>query len=310
MSTPTLVSDERITLADAGIETYLIYREGIDLPEFASFTALSSPTGRAALARYYQAIIDVAVRDQRTLLLDSATWRASADWGTAVGYSAAGLDEANAAAVAFISQMRSSAGAKADIVIGGCVGPRGDGYAASSGMSVTEATDYHAQQIASLARAGAQYIAGMTIGDANEAAGILEAARENALPAIVSFTIETDGTLASGERVATIIAETDRLTEGYAAYYLLNCAHPLHMERALASDSPEMWRVRGIRVNASMRSHAELDAATDLDDGDPEDLARRCADLAATYPSLSVLGGCCGTDARHISAMSTALGDR
>ncbi len=308
MSATLLGQGERVALADAGMETYLIYREGILLPEFASFIALSTPEGRSALERYYRSIIDVAVRDERPLLLDSATWRASSEWGTVIGYSAAGLDEVNTAAVEFVDEVRSTYSAR--ILLGGCVGPRGDGYAPTSGMSFAESTDYHSAQVASLAHAGAQYIAGMTLGDANEAAGIIEAARANDLPTIVSFTIETDGRLASGELVATIIAETDRLTGGYADFYLINCAHPLHVERAFASESTEMSRISGIRVNASMRSHVELDAATDLDDGDPDDLARRCADLAATYPRLSVFGGCCGTDARHISAISAALGER
>ena len=310
MSDPLLLDNDRVSLADAGMETYLIYREGIDLPQFASFTALSTTEGRSALRRYYEAIIDVAVRDRRTLLLDSATWRASSDWGAELGYSEAALDEANAAAVAFASDLRAAAGPDADIVLGGCIGPRGDGYAATSGMTPTQAADYHAPQVRSLARAGAQFIAGMTLGDANEAAGMMEAARENAIPAVASFTIETDGRLASGQSVASIIAETDRLTDSYATFYLLNCAHPLHLERALASSDPELQRIRGIRTNASMRSHAELDAATDLDDGDPLDLARRCADLVTTYPRLAVVGGCCGTDARHIGAMSAALGAR
>lgn len=310
MSHSALIDDSRVTLADAGMETYLIYREGIDLPQFASFTALATPEGRAALQRYYQPIIDVAARDRRTLLLDSATWRASADWGSLLGCSDSALDEANAAAVAFVADLRAAAGPTADIVLGGCIGPRGDGYAPSSGMTPTQSADYHAAQVASLARAGAEFIAAMTVGDANEAAGMMEAAREVGIPAIAAFTIETDGRLASGESVATIIAETDRLTDGYAMFYLLNCAHPLHLERALASTDPELQRVRGIRTNASMRSHAELDTAKDLDDGDPPDLARRCADLVTTYPRLSVVGGCCGTDARHISAISEALGER
>ncbi len=307
MSDALLLDSDRVSLADAGMETYLIYREGIDLPQFASFTALATPEGRAALRRYYEPIIDVAVRDRRTLLLDSATWRASSDWGSLLGYSDSGLDEANAAAVAFVADLRAAAGPDADIVLGGCIGPRGDGYAATSGMTPAQAADYHAPQVRSLARGGAQFIAGMTLGDANEAAGMMEAARENEIPAVASFTIEMDGRLASGESVASIIAETDRLTDSYATFYLLNCAHPLHLERALASSDPELQRIRGIRSNASMRSHAELDAATDLDDGDPLDLARRCADLVTNYPRLSVLGGCCGTDARHISAMSAAV---
>lgn len=305
MTITSLMSASGVTLADAGMETYLIYREGIDLPEFASFTVLRDLVGRTALIRYYQDIIDVAVRDGRPLLLDTATWRASADWGALLGYSATDLDGANAAGVSLLLDLRADSGAP--FAIGGCIGPRGDGYAASSGMTQQQAADYHGPQIASLATAGAEYITAMTLGDPNEAAGILDAARASGLPAVVSFTIETDGRLASGQDVWAAIEETDRLTDGYASGYLINCAHPIHLELAFGSDAPLMQRVRGIRVNASAHSHAELDAATTLDDGDPAELARRCASLVERYPRIAIVGGCCGTDARHISAISAAL---
>lgn len=305
MTITALTSNAGITLADAGMETCLIYREGIDLPQFASFTVLQDPAGRTALTRYYQDIVDVAVRDGRPLLLDTATWRASTDWGALLGYSAADLDEANAAAAALLVDLRASSGVR--FTIGGCIGPRGDGYAPSSNMTQAQAAEYHAPQIASLAAAGAEYIAAMTLGDPNEAAGVLDAARTNDLRAVVSFTIETDGRLASGQDIASAIDETDRLADGYASGYLINCAHPIHLELALASDAPQMQRIRGIRVNASADSHAELDAATTLDDGDPVDLARRCASLVERYPRLAIVGGCCGTDARHISAISAAV---
>lgn len=287
------------------METYLIYREDIELPMFASFTVLRDPAGRTALTRYYQEIVDVAVRDGRPLLLDTATWRASAGWGELLGYSAADLDEANAAAVALLIDLRASSGVP--FAIGGCIGPRGDGYAASSGLTQPQAAEYHVPQIASLAAAGAEYIAAMTLGDPNEAAGILDAARASGLPAIVSFTIETDGRLASGHDIATAIDEADRLSDGYASGYLINCAHPIHLELAFTSHAQQMQRIRGIRVNASTRSHAELNVATTLDDGDPADLARRCASLVERYPHLAIVGGCCGTDARHISAISAAV---
>ncbi len=298
-------NDSPVLLADAGLETYLIYREGLDLPEFSAITALHDTIGRAALVRYYQGIVDVAVRDQRPLLLDTATWRASSDWGHLLGYSAAGLDEANAAAVALVDEVRREA--QTSITIAGVIGPRGDGYAATSGMSPAAAGDYHAPQVASLASAGVEFIAAMTIADPNEAAGIVECARESGLPAVVSFTVETDGRLAGGATVVAAIAETDRLTGGYPAHYLLNCAHPVHLTHALQSDAPEVQRIRGLRVNASMQSHAELDAATTLEDGHPGDLGRRCAELVARHPQLTIIGGCCGTDARHISAISAAL---
>lgn len=295
-------------LSDSGLETTLVFLDGVDLPCFAAFPLLDSGEGRDLLSRYVERHIAIALRDGRGFILDTPTWRANADWGERLGYGAADLDRINRSAVAFAvaARDRHETGAT-PIVINGVFGPRGDGYRPESLMTPEEARDYHLPQMRSFAEAGVDMVSALTMTHVGEAAGIALAAREVGLPVVISFTVETDGCLPSGQTLGEAIAETDALTDNAPAYYMVNCAHPDHFRKDLEAGAAWMQRVRGIRANASRQSHAELDAATALDDGDPVELGADYAELAARHPQITVLGGCCGTDHRHIDAISAAL---
>jgi homocysteine S-methyltransferase len=186
------------------------------------------------------------------------------------------------------------------------VGPRGDGYRPDDLMTVEEAQAYHAPEIEAFRAAGTDLVSAITMNYAEEAIGIAKAARAAGLPVVISFTVETDGRLATGETLQAAIERTEAATGGAPAYYMINCAHPVHFEQVLTDDAPWMSRIRGVRANASQKSHAELDEAVELDPGDPADLGRRYHDLRQRLKNLSVLGGCCGTDHRHIAAMCDA----
>lgn len=296
-----------LTLADGGIETTLIFHDGLDLPDFAAFPLLESAEGRAALERYFVSYLELARRHGTGLVLESATWRASSDWGDRLGYDRERLAAANRSAV---EQLRSVVDRLGDlggrIVVSGCVGPRGDGYLVGTAMSPDESVAYHGPQVAALREGGADLVSAITMTSAAEATGIVLAAREAGIPVVISFTVETDGRLPSGEALAEAIAAVDSATEAAAAYFMINCAHPTHFAEVVDAADPAIARVAGVRANASTRSHAELDEADELDTGDPTDLAERYAALVRTLPALRVLGGCCGTDARHIDAIGAA----
>jgi homocysteine S-methyltransferase len=298
---------DRLFLSDGGIETTLIFLDGHDLPHFAAFDLLRRPGGRAALKRYYAPYLALARRDGRGLLLESATWRSSPDWGASLGYGPEALDAANAAAIALLREIRDEAETpETPIVVSGCVGPRGDGYAPERHMSAAEAAGYHARQVDVFAAAGADMVSAITMTSLEEGIGVAEAARTAGMPVAVSFTVETDGRLPTGMALGAAIEGCDAATGGYPAYYMVNCAHPSHFAAALVGD----WtaRLRGVRANASRMSHAELDNATELDAGDPEALAEDYRALMAALPRLTVVGGCCGTDHRHLAAISAACG--
>jgi S-methylmethionine-dependent homocysteine/selenocysteine methylase len=290
-----------LLITDGGMETTLVHHEGIELPEFAAFPLLDRPEGRAALARYFEPYFDVARAHGARFQLDTPTWRANRDWGARLGYDRDALDRVNRDAVAFAREL-AAGHPDVEARVSGLVGPRGDGYVVGERMEPDEAQAYHAEQIASLA--GADLVSALTLTYADEAVGIVRAATDAGLPAIVSFTVETDGRLPDGTALGEAVEAVDAATGGAPDAFMVNCAHPTHFAPVLEGSWTE--RIRGVRANASRMSHAELDASEDLDAGDPAELAARYVELRDRLPALSILGGCCGTDARHVAAIVSA----
>jgi S-methylmethionine-dependent homocysteine/selenocysteine methylase len=294
--------DGGLYLTDGGIETTLIFHDGLDLPHFAAFHLLKDEAGTAALKRYFVRYAEIARANRTGFILESPTWRASADWGERLGYAAPALAEANERSIALMQEVRreyQTAGGL-PFVVSGCVGPRGDGYDPGAVMSADAAQSYHARQIGVLAGSGADMITAITMTNASEAVGIARAAQAAGLPAAISFTLETDGRLPTGQSLEDAIAEVDEVTAGGPAYYMINCAHPTHFSATLAGKGAWLGRIRGLRANASRRSHAELNEAPDLDAGDPVELGGEYGALVRRLPRINVVGGCCGTDHRHI----------
>jgi S-methylmethionine-dependent homocysteine/selenocysteine methylase len=297
----------RLFLTDGGIETSLIFLDGLELPDFAAFHLFRTTEGEAALRKYFRAYAGIAERRGAGLILESATWRASADWGRRLGYSREDLADANRRAVGLIEEIRREFDWRVrPIVLSCCVGPRGDGYIVERAMSADEAEAYHREQIQVFADTAADMVTAITMTSSAEAIGVARAAQRAGMPVAIAFTVETDGRLPSGESLHDAIAEVDRETAGCPAYFMINCAHPSHFEKTLAAGEPWMRRIRGLRANASKKSHAELNESTELDIGDPSELGRDYARLRTSHPELNVFGGCCGTDVRHVEAIAAS----
>jgi S-methylmethionine-dependent homocysteine/selenocysteine methylase len=299
------LSADRPFLADGGLETTLVFHDGIELPDFACFPLLDSSTGRAALTRYYTPYLDVAARLELGMVVDTPTWRANLDWGARLGYDPISLASVNRRAVDFVADLAKQR-PSVTTVISGVIGPRGDGYVIGETMTPSEAAAYHSLQARSFAEAGAHVVSAITMTYSDEAIGVARAANAVSLPSVISFTVETDGRLPSGETVAEAITRVDDATDASPAYYMVNCAHPTHFDGAIDPASSWGERIRGIRANASRLSHAELDESTELDRGDIDDLADRYQALSSQL-DLCVVGGCCGTDHEHIAAIATAV---
>ncbi|HLT75915.1 MAG TPA: homocysteine S-methyltransferase family protein [Ferrovibrio sp.] len=300
---------ERIFVTDGGIETTLIFLDGLDLPLFAAFPLHDTPEGWAALKKYFTPYAALARDRGAGCVLETATWRANHDWGVKLGYSAEALERVNRDAVKLLLELRKEFETEASpLVISGCLGPRGDGYQPEAKMTAEEAQAYHDLQVRVFAETDADLVTAITMNYVEEAIGIARAARARNMPVVISFTVETDGRLPTGQSLQEAIEETDAATDGAPLYYMINCAHPEHF-RDLLRDRPE-WarRLQGIRANASTKSHAELNESTELDAGDPEALARDYVELKELLPALRVVGGCCGTDHRHITAIHSAVG--
>ena len=297
-----------VFLTDSGLEIDLTFNGGFDLPEFAAFVLVDDTRGLAALEAYYRRHVDIAVQHGCGVILEAPTWRASRDWGARIGYPAAELRRVNQSAVDLLSGVRSGYldSASSPVVVSGCIGPRADAYRPAERMGEDEAEDYHSEQIEILAATDVDLVHAMTITYAAEAIGITRAAAGAGVPAAISFTTETEGRLPDGTSLADAVAAVDATTGAGPVYYGINCAHPSHFEPALPSGAVGA-RVRSVRANASRMSHAELDESPVLDAGDPVELAADYLRLRAQHPSISILGGCCGTDARHVQAIADVL---
>jgi S-methylmethionine-dependent homocysteine/selenocysteine methylase len=299
--------DGDLFLTDGGIETTLIFHDGLELPDFAAYALLGRPEGTAALQKYFRAYAALAKRFGVGLILESATWRASRDWAERLGHTPEELADLNRAAIRQLEGIRAEFQTpETRIVISGCLGPRGDGYNPTRLMSDEAAEAYHAAQIRIFAASGADLVTAITMNYVEEAIGIARAARSVGMPVVISFTVETDGRLPTRDTVQAAIERVDTATAGYPAYYMINCAHPTHFERVLDEKQPWVQRLRGLRANASRQSHAELNESPTLDTGDPVELGREYAALKRRLPRLNVMGGCCGTDHRHLEQIATA----
>jgi len=302
---PQLSSDLFIT--DGGIETTLIFREGLDLPDFAAFDLLKHDAGYQALEKYFCTYATLARNYQVGLILESATWRANPDWGTKLGYSSQALAQMNQKAIALLHDIRQKYETQLSrMVISGCIGPRGDGYIPADVMTADEAQHYHQTQIETFCDADADLVTAITMNYVEEAIGIARAAQSAGIPVVISFTVETDGKLPTGQTLKDTIAQVDSATNQAPAYYMLNCAHPSHFAEVLTAGEPWLGRIRGIRANASTKSHAQLNESETLDDGNPEELGSQYRELKDKLKNLNVLGGCCGTDHRHVEAICQA----
>jgi len=298
----------KLFVTDGGLETTLVFHDKIELPYFAAFTLVSSASGRQKLLDYFRCYADLARHHGLGLILESPTWRASPDWVARLSLTPADMEEVNRDCIRLLEQIREEYRATlAEIVISGNIGPRGDGYVPANKMTAAEAEEYHSKQIRILADTAAELVSAFTLNYVEEAIGISRAANRFGIPTVISFTVETDGKLPAGETLKEAIESVDAAVESAPAYYMINCAHPTHFASQLEANAGWAGRIRGIRANASRCSHAELNESSQLDEGNPNELGQQYAGLRALLPNLTVIGGCCGTDHRHVAAMCKAL---
>ena len=296
-----------IFITDGGMETTLIFDGGIDLPDFASFVLLNDADGIEALRAYYAAYLEIAAEHGVGIVLDTPTWRANPDWGNRLGYSTEALADIDRRGVALLEELRATGNGAPQLIISGCIGPRGDGYRVDNEMTAEEAHRYHEPQVEAFANTAADLVSVLTLTYADEAIGVARAARDAEIPIVISFTVETDGRLPSGQSLREAIEVVDAETDGSIAYFMINCAHPNHFAHVLEEGGDWRGRIRGLRANASEKSHAELDEAEELDPGDRSALAQHYRELQTRLPNLTVVGGCCGTSHRHVAEICAAM---
>ena len=297
----------RLFLTDGGTETWLIHKRGLELPYFSSFPLLKDPVATEHVRSYYRGFADIAVEHGTAFIFDSLTYRASRDWGDLLGYSADALAEANLQALDFYRTIAKEAGlAPRDVVISACIGPKGDAYERNDDLTAEDAEEYHQAQIDTFRAGDADMVTALSLSSSEEAIGLVRAARSAGLPSAISFMVEKDHCLGSGETLRAATETVDKATDSAAAYFMINCAHPFDFGPALA-DQDWVTRIRGIRANASKQEHSLLNTLDHLEEGDPDELAGEYARLHSRFPHMNVFGGCCGTDYAHVRKISSAL---
>jgi homocysteine S-methyltransferase len=294
-------------LTDAGLETDIIFNKKVEIREFAAHTLLPSPAGREVLASYFREMLSLAKSTGAGFILDCVTWKAHMHWAKDLVATEDEIQQANIDAVAFVAGLRDEFSANEQpIVLNAPIGPRGDSYAPEDAIAASDAEKYHAQQIGWLAETGVDMVTAMTFTQADEAIGVVRAAKSAGLPIVVSFTVETDGKLPTGQSLGDAIQQVDAATGNSAAYFMVNCAHPEHFPGVIDGE-PWTRRIHGLRCNSSRLSHAELDECEVLDDGNPVELAQQYAEFKTHMPWLNVFGGCCGSDLRHVTEIAKVM---
>lgn len=302
-----LFKPDKYYLTDGGLETSLIFNQGVPLNEFAAFELLLTSSGKDELKKYYSPYLKLAATNIIPFILETPTWRANSDWGRKLGYTNDELIAININAVGFMCEIAKEQNCKSDIIVSGSIGPRGDGYAVENNMTTKEAYNYHYNQIKAFEIVDVDLITALTLNYTEEAIGVVLGAKKSNLPVVISFTVELDGKLPSGRSLKDSIFEVDAKTNNYPCHYMINCAHPNHFIDILSPDDNWINRISGIRANSSTKSHQELDNATELDRGNKYDLALKYKELRQILPNLNVFGGCCGTDISHIEAICNML---
>lgn len=308
LNTPPVLFRQRHYLTDGGLETTLIFHKGISLNSFAAFELLRNETGKKVLEEYYEPYLSLAGRYRLGFVIESSTWRASSDWGLKLGYTHDELFALNRQSIKFVRELaRPFSSSLPQVIVSGNIGPRGDGYRVDTIMTAEQSRVYHLEQVKAFALADADMVTAVTITYSEEAIGIVNAARAFNLPVVISFTVETDGKLPGGETIKEAIERVDSQTGSYAEHYMVNCAHPHHFIHTFDDGGKWTGRVGGIRANASLKSHAELDESDTLDTGDKCLLADGYVELFELLPNFKVIGGCCGTDVSHLEEICEHL---
>ncbi len=300
--------DGRLMTTGGGFETWLQYVDGFKLRHFCGFELLDDARGAACLERYQRKLVEAAVAQGFGVINEGLHYRASRDWGTLIGYSREALEEINIRGIEFYRAIaREYHSAETPMIVGGAIGPRGDAYQTGAIIDAASAEDYHAEQIQTLKKAGADMITAMTFSSVEEAIGISRAAASVDIPIVVSFFVKGGGLLSGGETLEQAIEKVDAATGTAPAYYMINCTHPTEFEPALTAGS-WMKRLGGFMPNAVAMETLELCKLGHLEDGDPEELGGQMGELARRFPHINVWGGCCGTDGRHIGRIAHSVG--
>jgi len=269
-------------------------------------------TGRAQLERLYREYIDIGKVADVPFIICTPTRRATPERLANAGFEK--QTDVNGDCVRFLSTIRGSYGPYAKrIFIGGLMGCRGDAYNPSGALNIEDAASFHERQACLLSDAGVDFLMAATQPAAGEALGIARAMAGTGLAHIVSFIVRQTGALLDGTPLHEAIAMIDARVNPTPLGYMVNCVHPAVVKTALTKtveSSPSIHdRIVGLQGNTSTKSPEALGNLDHVDAADsPEEFADAVVDVYRRF-GVKILGGCCGTDGRHIRAIARCLGE-
>lgn len=304
-----LLAASPVILGEGAVIERLRRSPGIRLDEHVVNSALIyDKSGRAALEAIYRQYLDIGQRYQLPLLLSTPTWRAGRERIAAAGLAGRDVNGDNSR---FLAELRDSYGDYArQVAICGLMSCRGDAYKPAEAMSANAAGDFHSWQANALAAAGVDFLLAATLPALSEAIGLARAQAATGLPYLISFVARPEGTLLDGTPLDTAIATIDVAITPRPLAYLINCTHASIFRSALLNErnSSPLVRARiiGLLANTAALSPDELDESAELVEEAPEVFGNSVAALRDEL-NMKVLGGCCGTDERHIDCLAGRL---
>jgi homocysteine S-methyltransferase len=305
------VNHSAIILTEGAVIERLHRDPSIELdPHILNAGLIHENKGRRALEKIYRNYIGVGLKYNLPILLAAPTWRANPDRIEASG--CRGHEKINADCVRFLQSIRNTYDDYSKLMfIGGLMACRGDAYRPEEALTEPDAADFHKPQAAMLAESGVDYLMAATLPAVSEARGMAKTLSDLRIPYVISFVIRPDGTLLDGTPLHRAIDQIDSTTEHPPFFYLINCVHPSVFARGLGRETEISKSIRkrvlGLQANTSSRSPEELDGLEQLDGSDPDKFAEEMLDLHHQF-GIKVIGGCCGTDHRHIHAIAARFG--
>ncbi len=305
-----IVAQAAVVLTEGAVIERLRRDPAVSLdPHLLHANFVYEPGGRERLGTLYRQYLEIGRRTGLPLILCTPTWRANPERVQAAGTRS--LDEVNREGVWFVRSLQGEYGMYAEqVFIGGLLGCRGDAYRAAEALPAAEAAAFHAPQVGALAEGGVDFLMGATLPAFSEALGMARAMEGFGLPYILSFVLRPDGVLLDGTPLEKAVAGIDGGTQRPPAFYMANCVHPTTFRSALrvaVQRVPKVQhRVIGLQGNTSERPPEALEQLPGLEEMDPDDFAEAMAGVRAEF-GTRVLGGCCGTDDRHIAALARRM---
>lgn len=297
-----ILDNNNIFMINGGLETTLIYKYNLELPFFSCIDLFKNVNTKKIIYQYYLEYLKVAQKYNSFIIIDTPTWRFNKDWASKLGYNEIELLNRNKEAVVLISKLKNDYN---NIIISGKIGPKYEGYFISEKMSIEESKNYHSTQIKTFSELNIDIITASAMNYVEEAIGISYSAKDKSIPLVISFTLNNDSKLPSGMALEDAINYIDYITNEYPIYYMINCVHPKYFIELLRINKDKKWinRIRGIRPNASSKSHEELEKLNKLDSGNIDELANYCKEIKNICPNINIFGGCCGTNINHVESI-------